>query len=172
MLLFRFQTRQSHSATESNKNIFTRCCLLTDVMTLFLSSCGWRVNERHRGSEQRGGCCIINSAAGRAVVKIQIYWWKWPCRCHRSEMCSPCISLPPRARVQMCAVYFCLDVYLACVCSVKRDGKLPGSSSSFGTKGNMTQMDAISPNRSGPAAQETREKTFMREAGTQTCSEL
>lgn len=68
-------------------------------------------------------------------------------------------STSASVRVRMCVVYFCLYVYLACVCTVKRDGKRPGSSSSFGTKGNMTQMDAISPNRSGPAAQKTQTHT-------------
>ena len=55
--------------------------------------------------------------------------------------------------------YFCLYVCLVCVCVSAlsaSDGKRPGSSSSFGTRGNMTQMDAISPNRLGPAAQETQ----------------
>lgn len=41
------------------------------------------------------------------------------------------------------------------------DGKCPWFSSSFGPKGNMTQMNVISLNRLGPAAQETHtgEKT-------------
>lgn len=53
------------------------------------------------------------------------------------------------------------------------DGKRPGSSSSFGTRGNMTQMDAISPNSQGPAAQETyiyTQLTVIEQ--TETCNVL
>lgn len=89
------------------------------VMTLFLSSCEWRVNERHWAAEQRGeGCIIRNSAAGRAVVKILIYCWKSSCSCHHSETFSPCIPLPPlstsaRVHANVCGLF--LFVRLSCV---------------------------------------------------------
>ncbi len=57
-------------------------------------------------------------------------------------------------------LFVCLSCECVRVCVLSTsDGKRPGSSSSFGTRGNMTQMGAISPNRQGPAAQEATTHT-------------
>lgn len=58
----------------------------------------------------------------------------------------------------MCVACLCLYVCLVCVCAClsllsSSDGKCPGSSSSFGEKGNMSQMDTIRANKMGAAAQ-------------------
>lgn len=121
--------------------------------------------------QRRGECCIINSAAGEAedfdlllefVLKLSPLRHVHPttsCVCNCTCVCE---------RVWSIFVY----VFILCVSVLSNgDGKRPGSSSSFGTKGNMTQMDAISPQRLGPAAQEThREKHSYRKHRHALCS--
>lgn len=121
--------------------------------------------------QRRGECCIINSAAGEAedfdlllefVLKLSPLRNVHPttsCVCKYTCVCE-----------RVWSIFVC--VFILCVSVLSNsDGKRPGSSSSFGTKGNMTQMDAISPQRLGPAAQEThREKHSYRKYRHALCS--
>lgn len=70
------------------------------------------------------------------------------------QLVCPTTSACPRLCTRVWSIFVYMFVLCVSVLS-NGDGKCPGSSSSFGTIGNMTQMDAISPNRLGPAAQET-----------------
>lgn len=129
------------------------------------------LNEKCWAAEQRGMLCN-KQCSWEGWCEGLIYCWRLSCSCQHSEMFI--LHSQMRLCTWMCVASFCLFVYLVnvymyvCVCvwvfvcvSVlsTSDGKRPGSSSSFGTRGNMTQMDAISPNRQGPAAQEAQTHT-------------
>lgn len=119
-----------------------------------------------RSCRAEGELCVINSAAGRAVVEIWFTVRVCPVAVTTQKFSSRAsvllFDLPAHMCMRMCVAYFCLYVCVVCVCmcvlTVSQWWKMSGSSSSFGTRGNMTQMATISANRLGPAAQDTQRK--------------
>lgn len=101
-------------------------------------------------------CCVINSAAHGCSEGFQT-WLDAPSRSRRQPRANAGPMLHAASRVTRASMrglfpFACFTLMYVFVLSAHY-GKCSLSSSSFGTKGNTSQMDVISPNRLQPAAQ-------------------
>jgi len=112
--------QSSHSAGRDVLKIPCSMCAPPKVKSWILGGYNRWVWMRSAEHQSRGECWVINSAAGRAVVRILFTAGGCPVAVTTQKFSSPAsfllLLLSPQVCMYVCVAYFCLYVCLVCVC--------------------------------------------------------